>query len=76
MPGYMAGGPVRQPYAGVDFMFQSGIYEFGYSMHKAKLLLYATTPKDFTDFLHFRRYKTFQKQHLVCFFIYGGLKGH
>jgi hypothetical protein len=25
----MAGGPVRQPYAGVDFP-QSGIYEFGY----------------------------------------------
>ncbi len=24
------GGPVRQPYAGVDFIPQSGIYEFGY----------------------------------------------
>jgi hypothetical protein len=29
-PGYMAGGPVRRPYAGVDFIPQSGIYEFGY----------------------------------------------
>ncbi len=27
----MAGGPVRQPYAGVTFSPQSGIYEFGYS---------------------------------------------
>jgi hypothetical protein len=26
----MAGGPVRQPYAGVDFIPLSGIYEFGY----------------------------------------------
>jgi hypothetical protein len=26
----MASGPVRQPYAGVDFIPQSGIYEFGY----------------------------------------------
>jgi hypothetical protein len=26
----MAGRPVRQPYAGVDFIPQSGIYEFGY----------------------------------------------
>ncbi len=26
-PGYMAGGPVRQPYVGVDFVPQSGIYE-------------------------------------------------
>ncbi len=26
----MAGGPVRQPYAGVDFIPQSGIFEFGY----------------------------------------------
>ncbi len=25
-----AGGPVRQPYAAVDFVPQSGIYEFGY----------------------------------------------
>jgi hypothetical protein len=25
-----AGGPVRQPYAGVDFIPQSWIYEFGY----------------------------------------------
>ncbi len=24
-PGYMAGGPIRQPYAGVDFIPQSGI---------------------------------------------------
>ncbi len=31
LPGYMAGGPVRQPCAGVDFISQSGIYEFGYS---------------------------------------------
>ncbi len=30
MPCYMAGGPVQQLYAGVDFMSQSGIYEFGY----------------------------------------------
>jgi hypothetical protein len=31
-PGYgtKAGGPVRQSYAGVDFIFQSGIFEFGY----------------------------------------------
>ncbi len=29
-PGYLAGGPIRQPYAGVDFIPQSGIYEFGY----------------------------------------------
>jgi hypothetical protein len=29
-PGYMAGGPIRQPYAGVDFIRQSGIYEFGH----------------------------------------------
>ena len=29
MPGYMVGGTVRQPYAGVDFIPQSGIYEFG-----------------------------------------------
>jgi hypothetical protein len=29
-PGYIAGGPVRQPYAGVDFIPQSGIYEFGF----------------------------------------------
>ncbi len=27
---YMAGGPVRQPYAGVDFIPQSRIFEFGY----------------------------------------------
>jgi hypothetical protein len=27
----MAGGPVRQPYTGVDFILQSGIYE-GYSL--------------------------------------------
>ncbi len=27
MSGYMAGGPVRQPYAGVGFIPQSGIYE-------------------------------------------------
>jgi hypothetical protein len=26
----MVAGPVRQPYAGVDFIPQSGIYEFGY----------------------------------------------
>jgi hypothetical protein len=26
----MAGGPVRQPYAGIDFIPQSEIYEFGY----------------------------------------------
>jgi hypothetical protein len=26
------GGPVQQPYAGIDFIPQSGIYEFGYSM--------------------------------------------
>jgi hypothetical protein len=26
----MAGGPVQQPYAGVDFISQSRIYEFGY----------------------------------------------
>jgi hypothetical protein len=26
----MARGPVRQPYAGVDFIPRSGIYEFGY----------------------------------------------
>ena len=26
----MADGPVRQPYAGVDFIAHSGIYEFGY----------------------------------------------
>ncbi len=25
-----AGGPARQPYARVDFILQSGIYEFGY----------------------------------------------
>jgi hypothetical protein len=29
----MAGGPVRHPYAGVDFIPQSGIYEFGYRPH-------------------------------------------
>ncbi len=29
-PGNMVGGPVRQPYAGVDFLPHSGIYEFGY----------------------------------------------
>ncbi len=28
------GKPVRQPYAGVDFVPQSWIYEFGYWMHK------------------------------------------
>ncbi len=28
----MAGGPVRQPYAGVDFIPQSRIFEFGYRM--------------------------------------------
>ncbi len=28
-PGYMAGG-LQQPYAGVDFIPQSGICEFGY----------------------------------------------
>ncbi len=28
----MAGGPIRQPYAGVDFIPQLGIYEFGYSI--------------------------------------------
>jgi hypothetical protein len=28
---YKVGGPVRQPYAGVDFVPLSGIYEFGYS---------------------------------------------
>jgi hypothetical protein len=26
----MVSGPVRQPYAGVDFIPQSGIYKFGY----------------------------------------------
>ncbi len=26
----MAGGPVQEPYAGVDFIPQSGTYEFGY----------------------------------------------
>jgi hypothetical protein len=26
----MAGGPVQQSYAGVDFIPRSGIYEFGY----------------------------------------------
>ncbi len=30
----MAGGSVRQPYAGVDFIPQSGIYEFGYGISK------------------------------------------
>ncbi len=30
MPGYMVGRPVRQPNAGVDFIPQSGIYEFCY----------------------------------------------
>ncbi len=30
MPGYMAGGPVRQPFARVHFILQSKIYEFGY----------------------------------------------
>jgi hypothetical protein len=34
-PGYMAGGPVRQPYAGVDFIPQSGIYEFGYCTQRS-----------------------------------------
>ncbi len=29
-PGYLAGGPVRQPYGGVNFIPQTGIYEFGY----------------------------------------------
>jgi hypothetical protein len=28
--GYMVGGRVRQSYAGVDFISQLGIYEFGY----------------------------------------------
>jgi hypothetical protein len=37
-PGYMAGGPVRQPYAGVDFIPQPGIYVFGY-----RFLVYACT---------------------------------
>jgi hypothetical protein len=27
----VVGGPVRQPYAGVDFIPQSWIYEFGYA---------------------------------------------
>jgi hypothetical protein len=29
-PGYIGWQPVRQPFAGVDFIPQSGIYEFGY----------------------------------------------
>jgi hypothetical protein len=29
-PGYRAGGLVRQPYAGVNFIAQSGIHELGY----------------------------------------------
>ncbi len=47
-PGYMAGGPVRQPYAGVDFISHSGICEFGYSfarVSKAKLLQRAFLPQ-------------------------------
>jgi hypothetical protein len=32
-PATWAGGPVRQPYAGVDFIPQSRIYEFGYKSH-------------------------------------------
>ncbi len=28
--GFRLGGPVRQPYARVDCILQSGIYEFGY----------------------------------------------
>jgi hypothetical protein len=31
---YMAGGSVRQPFAGVDFIPQSGIHEFGYRISK------------------------------------------
>jgi hypothetical protein len=27
-----SGGPIRQHYAGVDFILQSGIYEFGYGL--------------------------------------------
>jgi hypothetical protein len=33
----MAGGPVRQPYAGVDFIPQSVIYEFGYRVALLKV---------------------------------------
>jgi hypothetical protein len=31
---YMAGGPEQQPFAGVNFIPQSGIYEFGYRLNK------------------------------------------
>ncbi len=44
----MAGGPVQQPYAGVDFPSQSGICEFGYSfarVSKAKLLARTPVPR-------------------------------
>jgi hypothetical protein len=45
----MAGGPVQQPYAaGVDFISQSGICEFGNSfarMSKAKLLARIPAPR-------------------------------
>jgi hypothetical protein len=35
----MASGPGRQPYAGVDFIPLSGIYEFGYSTQRLVLAL-------------------------------------
>ncbi len=37
----MAGGPVRQPYDGVAFIPQSGIYEFGYRKDDIFLLPHA-----------------------------------
>ncbi len=39
----MAGGPVRQPYAGVDFIPQSGIYEFGYCSRSHRYTVCGTT---------------------------------
>jgi hypothetical protein len=46
----MAGGLVQQPSAGVDFIPQSGIYEFGYRIYKfgywADLLIWTKTFRD------------------------------
>jgi hypothetical protein len=46
----MAGGPVRQPVAGVDFIPQSEIYEFGY-WTRSRTFLYAVS-LSFTNPLH------------------------
>ncbi len=51
-PANMAGGPVRQPYAGVDLIPQSAIYEFGYCSTESNKSKRETTAKE--DLASFR----------------------